>query len=160
MCVMAGQYGQTSQQGERNLARGGGGGRSSGGSRSSSSYSGSRSYSSYGGSYSSYSPSSYSSYGGYGYSSYYYRPSVVIIGGYGYSYGYSYYGYGFYGYYGYATRANYAYNYYPPLSSGPQICKENDLNCLIDFDSQNDSPFTVENTYSLAYASDSYIPIT
>jgi len=81
-----------------------------------------------------------------------------MIGGYAYMHGYSYADYGFYGYYGLATRANYAYSYYPPQISGPQVCRQDDLECLIDFDSQNDKPYNVENYYSLAYASDSYIP--
>jgi hypothetical protein len=82
---------------------------------------------------------------------------VVIIGGYGYMHGYSYAGYGYYGYYGFANRANYAYNYYPP-STSPQTCKQDDLGCLIDFDSQNDRPYEVEDTYSLAYGSSDYFP--
>ncbi len=57
--------------------------------------------------------------------------------------GYSYAGYGYYGYYGLATRANYAYNYYPSQITGPQVCKQDDLECLIDFDSQNDKPYNV-----------------
>jgi len=70
--------------------------------------------------------------------------------------GYCYAGYGYYGYYGFATRANYAYNYYLPSTTIQQTFKQDDLYFLIDFDSQNYRPYEVEDTYSLAYGSSDY----
>jgi len=72
--------------------------------------------------------------------------------------GYSYGLYGYYGYYGLAYRSYYSRSYYPTGMGFDQTCKEDDFDCLVDFDALNDLPYEVESTYSLAYGSDDYLP--
>jgi len=71
--------------------------------------------------------------------------------------GYSYDYYGYFGYYGLAYRDHYSRNYYPSNETS-QKCLEDDLDCLIEYDSLNDKPYALENPYSLAYSSDHYLP--